>query len=92
MEEIIANYHANSRDAEVVLVEGAVPTSKHQFAQALNYEIAKTLDAEIVFVMSLDNDSPEQLKERIELTCSSFGGSKNTNIISVIINKLNAPG
>jgi phosphate acetyltransferase len=49
------------------------------------------MDAEIVFVMSLDNDSPEQLKERIELTCSSFCGSKNTNIISVIINKLNAP-
>ena len=91
MEEIIANYHASSKDAEVVLVEGLVPTRKHQFAQALNYEIAKTLNAEIVFVMSLGNDSPEQLKERIELTCSSFGGSKNTNITGVIINKLNAP-
>lgn len=48
MEEIIANYHANTKDAEVVLVEGLVPTRKHQFAQSLNYEIAKTLNAEIV--------------------------------------------
>ncbi|WEA07019.1 phosphate acetyltransferase [Pantoea dispersa] len=91
MEEIIANYHASAKDAEVVLVEGLVPTRKHQFASALNYEIAKTLNAEIVFVMSLGNDSPAQLKERIELTQSSFGGSKNKNITGVIINKLNAP-
>ena len=91
MEEIIARYHENTKDAEVVLVEGLVPTRKHQFANALNYEIAKTLNAEIVFVMALGNDSPAQLKERIELTQSSFGGSKNKNITGVIINKLNAP-
>ncbi|ADU70040.1 phosphate acetyltransferase [Pantoea sp. At-9b] len=91
MEEIIARYHENTKDAEVVLVEGLVPTRKHQFASALNYEIAKTLNAEIVFVTALGNDSPAQLKERIELTQSSFGGSKNKNITGVIINKLNAP-
>ncbi|KQN55096.1 phosphate acetyltransferase [Erwinia sp. Leaf53] len=91
MEEIIARYHANTQDAEVVLVEGLVPTRKHQFAQALNYEIAKTLNAEIVFVTALGNDSPAQLKERIEVTQSSFGGNKNKSITGVIINKLNAP-
>ena len=91
MEEIIARYHANTQNAEVVLVEGLVPTRKHQFANALNYEIAKTLNAEIVFVTALGNDSPAQLKERIELTQSSFGGAKNKNITGVIINKLNAP-
>ncbi|WP_243061477.1 phosphate acetyltransferase, partial [Klebsiella pneumoniae] len=83
MEEIIANYHANTQDAEVVLVEGLVPTRKHQFAQALN--------AEIVFVMSQGTDTPEQLNERIELTRNSFGGAKNTSITGVIVNKLNAP-
>ena len=91
MEEIISRYHANTQDAEVVLVEGLVPTRKHQFANALNYEIAKTLNAEIVFVMALGNDSTAQFKERIELTQSSFGGQKNKNITGVIINKLNAP-
>ncbi|MDN6228656.1 MAG: AAA family ATPase, partial [Enterobacterales bacterium] len=91
MEEIVARYHENTKDAEVVLVEGLVPTRKHQFANALNYEIAKTLNAEIVFVMALGNDSASQVKERIELARSSFGGSKNKNITGVIINKLNAP-
>ncbi|MCV6961380.1 phosphate acetyltransferase [Erwinia amylovora] len=91
MEEIIASYHENTKEAEVVLVEGLLPTRKHQFASALNYEIAKTLNAEIVFVTALGNDSADQLKERIELTQASFGGSKNKSITGVIINKLNAP-
>ncbi|RLR17342.1 phosphate acetyltransferase, partial [Sodalis-like symbiont of Bactericera trigonica] len=91
MEEIIARYHANTQEAEVVLVEGLVPTHKHQFATALNYEIARTLNAEIVFVLSLGDDSPDHLKVRIELVRSSFGGSKNKNITGVIVNKLNAP-
>ncbi|XPE33798.1 AAA family ATPase [Shigella flexneri] len=52
MEEIVANYHANTKDAEVVLVEGLVPTRKHQVCRVSDYEIAKTLNAEIVFVMS----------------------------------------
>lgn len=91
MEEIVARYHENTKDAEVVLIEGLVPSRKHQFATALNYEIAKTLNAEIVFVLALGNDSPAQLKERIELACTGFGGSKNRNITGVIINKLNAP-
>ncbi|WFQ79913.1 phosphate acetyltransferase [Xenorhabdus sp. SF857] len=91
MEEIVARYHENAKDAEVVLLEGLVPTRKHPFAQSLNYEIAKTLNAEIVFVTALGTNSPEQLKERIELSRAEYGGSKNQNIIGVIVNKLNAP-
>ncbi|MDX7998134.1 phosphate acetyltransferase [Xenorhabdus sp. Reich] len=91
MEEIVARYHENTKDAEVVLIEGLVPTRKHPFAQSLNYEIAKTLNAEIVFVTALGTNSPEQLKERIELSRAEYGGIKNQNIIGVIVNKLNAP-
>ena len=91
MEEIVANYHANTKNAEVVLVEGLVSTRSHQFASALNYEIAKTLNAEIIFVIAQGNDSAEQIKDRIDLARSVFGGSKNKNVTGVIVNKLNAP-
>lgn len=91
MEDIIARYHENSASAEVVLVEGLISSHKYPFAEALNYEIAKTLNAEIVFVVAQGNSNPAQIKEHIELTCSSFGGSRNSNITGVIINKMNAP-
>ncbi|MFS1563545.1 MAG: phosphate acetyltransferase [Candidatus Arsenophonus phytopathogenicus] len=91
MEEIVARYHDNKQQAEVILIEGLMPTRKHPFAQSLNYDIAKTLGADVIFVTALGNNTPEQLKERIELARAEFGGGQNKNITGVIINKLNAP-
>ncbi|WGL97423.1 phosphate acetyltransferase [Arsenophonus sp. aPb] len=91
MEEIVARYHDNTQQAEVILIEGLMPTRKHPFAQSLNYDIAKTLGADVIFVTALGNNTPEQLKERIELARAEFGGVQNKNITGVIINKLNAP-
>ena len=91
MEEIVARYHDHTKDAEVVLIEGLVPTRKHSFAQSLNYEIAKTLGAEIVFVTAPGNSSITQMQERLELVRNEFGGQRNKNIIGVMINKVNAP-
>ncbi|MDR5609331.1 MULTISPECIES: phosphate acetyltransferase [unclassified Arsenophonus] len=91
MEEIVARYHDNTQQAEVILIEGLMPTRKPPFAQSLNYDIAKTLGADVIFVTALGNNTPEQLKERIELARAEFGGGQNKNITGVIINKLNAP-
>ncbi len=91
MEEILAHYHESTLDNEVVLIEGLVSIRQHQFVNMLNEQIARTLNAKIIFVMAMGNDSPVQLRERIELARSNFGGSKNKNIVGVIINKLNAP-
>ncbi|MBD8511762.1 phosphate acetyltransferase [Photobacterium sp. WH77] len=91
LEDIVARFKEATEGAEVALIEGLVPTRKHPFANQINYEIAKTLDAEIVFVVSPGTDNPAQLKERIEIACSNFGGIKNKHISGVIVNKLNAP-
>ncbi|MGR5095514.1 phosphate acetyltransferase [Vibrio maritimus] len=91
LETIVERYNQINKDADVTLIEGLVPTRKHPFANAINEEIAKTLGAEIVFVATPGTDNPSQLKERIEVACSNYGGTKNKKISGVIINKLNAP-
>lgn len=91
LEKIVAYFHKNIENEKVILIEGIIPSRKYQFANALNYDIAKTFNAEIIFVISLANDSLIQTKKRIELIISSFGGKKNEKIIGLIINKLNAP-
>ncbi|WP_067567763.1 phosphate acetyltransferase [Candidatus Hoaglandella endobia] len=91
MEEIISRFHENTKKAKIVLVEGLVPTLQHQFTTALNYEIARTLNAEIIFILALENNSQDKLKERIELVRASFGGIRNKNITGVIINQINTP-
>jgi phosphate acetyltransferase len=91
MEEIVALYAENTKGADVVLVEGIVPTSDYPFANELNNNIAKTLGAEIIFVVNMGKDTPEQLRDRIEIARSNFGGIKNEKIVGVIVNKVNAP-
>ena len=91
LETVVERYNQINKDSEVTLIEGLVPTRKHPFANQVNAEIAATLGAEIVLVATPGTDNPAQLKERIEVACSNFGGTKNKNISGVIINKLNAP-
>ena len=91
MEEIVARYHESRRNAEVILIEGLMLTRRHQFANGLNYDIARALNAEMVFVTTLGTDSPAQLKARLELAGAGFGGCGNSNIAGVIINKWQAP-
>ncbi|PJC85375.1 phosphate acetyltransferase [Vibrio sp. HA2012] len=90
LETIVERYNQINNSA-VTLIEGLVPTRKHPFANQVNYEIANTLGAEIVFVATPGTYNPTQLKERIEIAVSNFGGTKNKNISGVIVNKLNAP-
>ncbi|MDF7671437.1 phosphate acetyltransferase [Orbaceae bacterium ESL0721] len=91
MEEIIALYAENTKDADVVLVEGIVPTVDYPFANELNNDIAKTLGAEIILVMNMGSDTPAQLRDRIEIARANFGGIKSDKIKGVIVNKINAP-
>ena len=91
LETVVERYNQINKDSDVTLIEGLVPTRKHPFANQVNAEIAATLGAEIVLVATPGTDNPAQLKERIEVACSNFGGTKNKNISGVVINKLNAP-
>lgn len=92
MEEILMRYHNNTKNAEIIIIEGLIPANKYKFSKSLNYDVAKTLGADIVFVTAFGNNTLKQLKElRIELARAEFCGVKNENITGVIINKVNAP-
>ncbi len=91
MEELVARYYKSVKSAEVILIKGIELNNTCQFTHTLNYEIARTLNAEIILVLVIGKDQLKHLQEHIELACNNFGGRKNKNIIGVIINKLNAP-
>lgn len=92
MEQIVGAFAKHKKDADVVLVEGIVPSSVYPFANEINYKIAKTLGAEIIFVTAMGSDSAEQLAERIKIARNNFGGVRNEKITGVIVDKINAPG
>lgn len=92
LEEIVARCNEINRESDVTLIEGLIQTNKYPFANKLNRAVATTLDAEMVFVAAPNNDdSPEELQERIATACSNYGGTKNPRIVGTILNKLSAP-
>ncbi|WP_094751500.1 phosphate acetyltransferase [Psychromonas sp. CD1] len=91
LENIVERFSQGTQGTDVIVVEGLVPTDKHQFANEINYSIAKALNAEMIFVTHPSNDSSQQLKERMEIAVDAFGGKNNKRIAGCIINKVGAP-
>ena len=91
LEDILGRYRDGTKGADVILVEGLLPDSDSQFANQLNYQIAKTLDAEVVLVVCPYRDSIQQLKERLEFANAAFGGKESGRVMGCIINKVGAP-
>lgn len=91
LEEILGRFNESANQADVAIIEGLVPNSENQLANQLNLQIAKTLDAEIVLVVCPNLDSPQQLKDRLEVAMATFGGSQSGRVVGCIVNKVGAP-
>ena len=90
MEEIVAQYATACADCDVMVVEGLVPTRYMPYANRLNADIAKTINADIVLVSEQGEDSLADLADKLEIAADNFGGIKNPNVIGYILNKASA--
>ncbi|WP_163937098.1 phosphate acetyltransferase [Paraferrimonas sp. SM1919] len=91
LEDIVARAATIDRDTGVTILEGLVPTPQHGFADEMNKAISNALDADIVFVAIPGEDSPAEIKNRLEIMYHSWGGASNKRILGCIINKIGAP-
>ncbi|HBO38889.1 MAG TPA: phosphate acetyltransferase, partial [Pasteurellaceae bacterium] len=91
LEKIVEHHQQLSKNNDIIVVEGLIPTRKNSYSSRINYEVAQALDAEIILVSAPATETPEALKERIEAAATSFGGKNNPNLLGVVINKFNAP-
>ncbi|MCL2919826.1 phosphate acetyltransferase [Shewanella litorisediminis] len=91
MEQIIARANEIAANTETLIIEGLVPTRSHSFSDDVNYAIAKALDADVIFIATPGNDTPNALMNRLEIAYNSWGGAKNKRLIGAVINKIGAP-
>jgi len=91
LEEIVERAHQALQGNDILVIEGLVPTRKQQYSARLNNQIAKALDAEVIFVTSPGVDNAVQQKERLEIACQTFGGTSSERIMGCIVNQINAP-
>ncbi|WP_444913247.1 phosphate acetyltransferase [Microbulbifer sp. PAAF003] len=94
LEEILARFRRISAKAEVNVIEGVLPSRDNPVTNQLNYQIAKTLDAEVVLVACPSpgaSDSIKQLRERLEFAIRLYGGEDAKRVVGCIINKVGLP-
>ena len=91
LEQLVANFDEFSKDYDLTIIEGLIPTTRQPYAGRINRDVAQTLSADIILVASPDNDSPEEFEDRIEMSAETFGGIKSKKLIGCIINKINSP-
>ncbi|TMO48961.1 phosphate acetyltransferase [Pseudoalteromonas ruthenica] len=91
LEEIVERFESAIHDDEIAIIEGMVPTRNQPYAGRVNREIAQTLGADIVFVVTPSNDSLEELEDKIEIAAGNYGGISHPRVLGCIFNKVNAP-
>ena len=90
MEEVVAEFAKVKKSADVIIVEGMIPTRTEPYARKLNAELAKTLSARTILVSGCDNGySLSDIAKEFEIAAESFGGIDSTNIEGYILNQLN---
>jgi phosphate acetyltransferase len=85
MEEVVARVRSIQENADVVVVEGLVPTEDMPFATQLNASLGRTLDADLIFVCAPADASPDTLVQSVQLTARSYPSDR---IAGVVLNKV----
>jgi phosphate acetyltransferase len=91
LEEIVERFESKINDDEVAIIEGMVPTRRQPYAGRVNREIAQTLGADIVFVLTPGNYTITQIEDRLEIAAGYYGGIDHPRVLGCIFNKVNAP-
>lgn len=87
LEEVIARHEKMQANADIIVVEGLVTTSDQTYATRMNMEMSKALDAEIILVTALDQQTIDALENQVIIATKSYGGIENKKIIGCIANK-----
>ncbi len=85
MGSVIAAYGESTASADVVVVEGLLPTGGDAYSGVVNNELVKTLNAQVILVASRAGKTIEFLEDQIEYAANAFGGVEK--ILGAIVNR-----
>ncbi|MCP5506606.1 MAG: phosphate acetyltransferase [Chlamydiales bacterium] len=91
IEAIIEKVEKSKVEGGVLVVQGIISSQLLPYAANLNKTIAKALDAEVIFVTTPRDKSPQKLKEQITIAAKEYGGIESIKILGCMINKVGAP-
>lgn len=87
MEQVVDLLQQISGKADIVVVEGMVPSQLLFYSKKLNLLMAKALDADVLLVASPHEKTPEELVDAVEIEANSYREG-NGSVCGCAINKI----
>ncbi len=72
LEEVVGRVEEAGRGADLLLIEGLVPSSELVYSTRINLDIASAVDARVVFVGRVTEGGPDEVAERFGILASLF--------------------
>ncbi|NTS75563.1 phosphate acetyltransferase [Catenovulum sp. SM1970] len=91
LEEIIGRVESQTKDDQVLVIEGLIPLPNQNYTGRLNKKIATALGADVIFVLSPQNLSNDKIEDMLEVTAANYGGVESEKTLGCIFNKVAAP-
>jgi phosphate acetyltransferase len=85
LERVIGAYEDSTQGANMVVVEGLPPSPDDAYRGALNQELVKAMNAEVILVAAMDDKSVAELDDQIEYAAHVYCGIDD--IVGVIVNR-----
>jgi phosphate acetyltransferase len=92
MEDVVTTTETVRANHDVVVVEGLVPDANFQFVGRLNSEMARSLSASLVLVLSGAQCDAHSVGECLELARRQFADDGLAPFVGLLVNKLQTPG
>lgn len=87
LEDVVASQQ-NIGSADVLVVEGLVPTADTSYADDINWQLACALDANVILVTSACNHSAQKLAATIDMHASPFGGLSGERVLACVLTRM----
>jgi len=92
MEEVVNTIETVRTSHDVVVVEGLAPEADFQFIGRLNAEMARSLTASLVLVLSGSQCDAHSITECLELARRQFADDGAAPFAGLLVNKVQTPG
>ena len=82
---VIGTFEKSTENADLVIVEGLLPSPDDPYRGSLNQELVKTLNGQVILVVGMAERSVIDLDDQIEYAAKIYGGIDK--ILGLIVNR-----
>ncbi|WP_367670733.1 phosphate acetyltransferase [Sodalis-like secondary symbiont of Drepanosiphum platanoidis] len=88
IENIVSKCYINMKNTDLIFIKGLCFNNEYKYINKINYDIASSCNANIIFIIEINNKYYIKYKNKIKLSLEKYLKNKSNNIFGTILNKM----